>query len=44
MIVQLINGALTAALIGWLLLTFMGLCSMVDAHKTARRNERHALG
>ena len=44
MIVQLINGALTATPIGWLLLPFVGLCSMVDAHKTARHNERHALG
>ena len=44
MIVQLINGALTAALIGWLLPLSVGPCSIVDAHKTARHNERHALG
>ena len=44
MIVQLINAALTGALIGWLLLPFMGLCSMVEVHETARHNERHALG
>ena len=44
MIVQLISGALTAAPIGWLSLPFMGLCSMVEVHETARHNERHALG
>jgi TM2 domain-containing membrane protein YozV len=37
-IVQLINGALTAVLIGWLLLPLVGLWSMIDACMTAKRN------
>jgi TM2 domain-containing membrane protein YozV len=37
-IVQLINGALTAVLIGWLLLPHVGLWSMIDAYMMAKRN------
>jgi TM2 domain-containing membrane protein YozV len=37
-IVQLINGALTAVLIGWLLLPLVGLWAMVDAYLVARHN------
>jgi hypothetical protein len=37
-VVQLINGALTAVLIGWLLLPLVGLWSMVDACITAKHN------
>jgi hypothetical protein len=35
-LIQLINGALTAVLIGWLLLPIM---AMVDAYITAKRND-----
>jgi TM2 domain-containing membrane protein YozV len=38
MVIQLINGALTAVLIGWLLLPLVGLWAMVDAYMTAKRN------
>jgi TM2 domain-containing membrane protein YozV len=37
-VIQLINGALTAVLIGWLLLPLVGLWAMVDAYMTAKRN------
>lgn len=37
-IVQLINGVLTAVLIGWLLLPLVGLWSMIDAYMMAKRN------
>jgi TM2 domain-containing membrane protein YozV len=42
-IVQLINGALTAILIGWLMFPLVGLWSMTDAYLVAKHsNERHA--
>jgi TM2 domain-containing membrane protein YozV len=37
-VIQLINGALTAVLIGWLLLPIVGLWAMIDAYMTAQRN------
>jgi TM2 domain-containing membrane protein YozV len=37
-LVQLINGALTAILIGWFLLPIVGLWAMIDAYMTAKRN------
>src|SRR5215203_6787555 len=37
-IIQLINGALTTVLIGWLLLPLVGLWSMIDAYMTAKHN------
>jgi TM2 domain-containing membrane protein YozV len=37
-LIQLINGALTAVLIGWLLLPIVGLWAMIDAYMTAKRN------
>ena len=37
-VIQLINGALTAVLIGWVLLQIVGLWAMIDAYKTAKRN------
>ena len=37
-LIQLINGALTAVLIGWVLLQIVGLWAMVDAYTTAKRN------
>ena len=37
-VIQLINGALTAVLIGWLLLPIVGLWAMIDAYMTAKRN------
>ena len=37
-VIQLINGALTAVLIGWLLLPLVGLWATVDAYMTAKRN------
>ena len=43
MIIQLINGALTAVLIGWILLPIVGLWAMIDAYMTAKRNnERYS--
>ena len=43
MIIQLINGALTAVLIGWILLPIVGLLAMIDAYMTAKRNnERYS--
>jgi TM2 domain-containing membrane protein YozV len=37
-LIQLINGALTAVLVGWLLLPLVGLWAMIDAYITAKRN------
>ena len=37
-LIQLINGALTAVLIGWVLLQIVALWAMVDAYTTAKRN------
>jgi TM2 domain-containing membrane protein YozV len=37
-IIQLINGALTAVLIGWILLPIVGLWAMIDAYMTAKHN------
>jgi TM2 domain-containing membrane protein YozV len=37
-IVQIINAALTAVLIGWFLLPLVGLWSMIDAYTTAKHN------
>ena len=37
-LIQLINGALTAVLIGWVLLRIVGLWAMIDAYTTAKRN------
>jgi TM2 domain-containing membrane protein YozV len=37
-IVQLINGALTVVLIGWLLLPLVGLWAMTDAYLVARHD------
>ena len=37
-LIQLINGVLTAVLIGWLLLPLVGLWAMIDAYMTAKRN------
>jgi TM2 domain-containing membrane protein YozV len=37
-IVQLINGALTAVLIGWFLLPLVGIWSIVDAYLVAKHN------
>ena len=44
-VIQLINGALTAVLIGWFLLPLVGLWAMIDAYMTAKHNnERYGLG
>ncbi|MGH3147369.1 MAG: hypothetical protein ACRDTR_16350 [Rubrobacter sp.] len=37
-ILQLINGALTTVLIGWILLPIVGLWAIIDAYLTAKRN------
>ncbi len=37
-VVQAINWALTAVLIGWLLLPIVGLWAIIDAYVTAKRN------
>jgi hypothetical protein len=37
-LIQLINGALTAVLIGWVLLQGVGLWAMIDTYTTAKRN------
>ncbi len=37
-VVQAINWALTAVLIGWLLLPIVGLWAIIDAYVTANRN------
>ncbi len=42
-VIQLINGALAAVLIGWILLPIVGLWAMIDAYLTAKRNnERYS--
>jgi TM2 domain-containing membrane protein YozV len=42
-VIQLVNGALTAVLIGWILLPIVGLWAMIDAYMTAKRNnERYS--
>ena len=42
-VIQLINGALTTILIGWILLPIVGLWAMIDAYMTAKRNnERYS--
>ena len=44
LILQLINGALTVVLIGWVLMPIVGLWAMIDAYLTAKRNnERRGL-
>lgn len=41
-VAQLINAALTAVLIGWVLMPIVGLWAMVDAYLVAKReNERY---
>jgi TM2 domain-containing membrane protein YozV len=41
--IQLINGALTTVLIGWILLPIVGLWALIDAYMTAKRNnERYS--
>lgn len=41
-ILQIINGALTLVLIGWILMPIVGLWATVDAYLVAKRNnERH---
>ncbi len=37
-ILQIINGALTVVLIGWVLMPIVGLWATVDAYLTAKRN------
>lgn len=37
-VIQLINGALTAVLIGWVLLPIVGLWAMIDAYLIAKHN------
>jgi TM2 domain-containing membrane protein YozV len=37
-VIHRLNGALTAVLIGWLLLPIVGLWAMIDAYMTAKRN------
>jgi hypothetical protein len=42
-VIQLVNGALTGVLIGWILLPIVGLWVMIDAYMTAKRNnERYS--
>ena len=42
-VIQLINGALTTLLIGWILLPIVGLWALIDAYMTAKRNnERYS--
>ena len=36
--IQLINAALTAVLIGWILMPLVGLWAMIDAYLVARNN------
>ena len=41
--IQLVNGALTGVLIGWILLPIVGIWAMIDAYMTAKRNnERYS--
>jgi TM2 domain-containing membrane protein YozV len=37
-VIQLINGALTGVLVGWLLLPLVGLWAMIEAYMTAKHN------
>lgn len=37
-VLQIINGALTAVLIGWVLMPIVGLWAVIDAYLVARRN------
>jgi TM2 domain-containing membrane protein YozV len=37
-VAQLINGALTVVLIGWVLMPIVGLWATIDAYLTAKRN------
>jgi TM2 domain-containing membrane protein YozV len=37
-VIQLINGALTAVLIGWILLPIVGLWAIIDAYVIAKHN------
>lgn len=37
-VVQLVNAALTAVLIGWILMPIVGLWATIDAYLVARRN------
>lgn len=37
-VVQLINAALTAVLIGWILMPIVGLWATIDAYLVAKRN------
>jgi TM2 domain-containing membrane protein YozV len=39
MVIQFINGALTAVLIGWILLPIVGLWAILEAYMTARHND-----
>ena len=39
-VAQLINTALTVVLIGWILITIVGLWSIIDAYVTAERNNK----
>ena len=43
-VLQLINGALTVVLIGWILMPIVGLWAMIDAYLVAKRgNERYGV-
>lgn len=43
-VLQLINGALTTVLIGWILLPIVGLWAIIDAYLTAKHNnERYGV-
>ncbi len=43
-LLQIINGALTAVLIGWVLMPIVGLWAVIDAYLVARNeNERYGL-
>ncbi|MBW3591798.1 MAG: hypothetical protein KY393_08135 [Actinobacteria bacterium] len=39
-VAQLINAALTAVLIGWILMPIVGLWAVIDAYATAKRNNK----
>jgi TM2 domain-containing membrane protein YozV len=44
-VVQLVNTALTAVLIGWVLMPIVGLWAAIDAYLVAKRNnERYEFG
>lgn len=43
-VLQIINGALTTVLIGWLLMPIVGLWAVIDAYLVARNtNERYGI-